>query len=378
MIRRASNPPVPLSSETARVSSDLMPAESAGGLSASMTSGGLEITDKRLMPFWALITGQQSGTNQYSFTQIDDGDPDNDFGATLSADFAASGGTTEVNGCAYEINGRTDVPANSTKRFRVYPAGDLSFYVFDAGAAAGSGIFGQDAATPGGFMVWEDDTGQWAGEAKALSYRVIATQTSISFPSKGPTYNFLMTVPGSPLPTFSSVSMHTHYLQLVVSDFGRGAGLVFPEVGASDREMAFTMSGKGSNLYQNGAYLNNGNIIATRELFFLSDGTLSGFGDLRTYPEPGGSGDVVRKHLVIRNWMRHYTSAGVAGLTGTLKAGATSTEGIITNLGTLTSAYTVTNVTTDRSYDANATTLDEIADCLGTLIQDLQAKSILG
>lgn len=39
--------------------------------------------------------------------------------------------------------------------------------------------------------------------------------------------------------------------------------------------------------------------------------------------------------------------------------------------------YTPTNVTTDRSYDANATTLDEIADVLGTLIGDLQAKGYL-
>lgn len=39
--------------------------------------------------------------------------------------------------------------------------------------------------------------------------------------------------------------------------------------------------------------------------------------------------------------------------------------------------YTVANVTTDRSYDANATTVDEIADVLGTLIADLKSKNIL-
>lgn len=42
------------------------------------------------------------------------------------------------------------------------------------------------------------------------------------------------------------------------------------------------------------------------------------------------------------------------------------------------SAYTKTNVTTDRSYDANSTTLDEIADVLGTLIGDLQSVGLLG
>lgn len=42
------------------------------------------------------------------------------------------------------------------------------------------------------------------------------------------------------------------------------------------------------------------------------------------------------------------------------------------------SAWTLTNVTTDRSYDANATTLDEVADALGTLVAELQTMGLLG
>jgi hypothetical protein len=41
-------------------------------------------------------------------------------------------------------------------------------------------------------------------------------------------------------------------------------------------------------------------------------------------------------------------------------------------------AYTPTNVTTDRSYDANATTVAELADVLGTLISDLKALGLIG
>jgi hypothetical protein len=40
-------------------------------------------------------------------------------------------------------------------------------------------------------------------------------------------------------------------------------------------------------------------------------------------------------------------------------------------------AYTPTNVTTDRSYDADATSVAELADVLGTLLADLQGKGIL-
>lgn len=39
--------------------------------------------------------------------------------------------------------------------------------------------------------------------------------------------------------------------------------------------------------------------------------------------------------------------------------------------------YTASNVTTDRSYDADATTLDEVADVLGTLINDLRTFGVL-
>jgi hypothetical protein len=41
-------------------------------------------------------------------------------------------------------------------------------------------------------------------------------------------------------------------------------------------------------------------------------------------------------------------------------------------------AYTPTNVSADRSYDANATTIHELADVLGTLIADLQATGLIG
>ncbi len=42
------------------------------------------------------------------------------------------------------------------------------------------------------------------------------------------------------------------------------------------------------------------------------------------------------------------------------------------------SAYTPTNVSTDRAYDADATTVDELADVLGTLIADLQSIGLIG
>ena len=40
-------------------------------------------------------------------------------------------------------------------------------------------------------------------------------------------------------------------------------------------------------------------------------------------------------------------------------------------------AYTPSNVSADRSYDANSTTIDELADVLGTLIADLQTMGLV-
>ena len=51
-------------------------------------------------------------------------------------------------------------------------------------------------------------------------------------------------------------------------------------------------------------------------------------------------------------------------------------ERIVPDVG-VQQVYTPTNVTTDRSYDANLTTVDELADVLGTLIADLQATGII-
>lgn len=39
--------------------------------------------------------------------------------------------------------------------------------------------------------------------------------------------------------------------------------------------------------------------------------------------------------------------------------------------------YTPTNVTTDRVFDANATSLDELSDVLGTLIADLKTAGVI-
>lgn len=82
-----------------------------------------------------------------------------------------------------------------------------------------------------------------------------------------------------------------------------------------------------------------------------------------------------------------YTAANTITTSGTKQGSIVGVAwAIATSSGTIgfygvtpaarSSAYTVSNRTTDRAYDANATSLDEIADVLGTVILDLQTVGL--
>jgi hypothetical protein len=73
--------------------------------------------------------------------------------------------------------------------------------------------------------------------------------------------------------------------------------------------------------------------------------------ELGTSPS-GASATVAARFAVIQDTSDAYTVTGQ------------STRTISAN------AYTVSNVTTDRTYNANSYTTDELADVLGTLISD--------
>lgn len=100
----------------------------------------------------------------------------------------------------------------------------------------------------------------------------------------------------------------------------------------------------------------------------------------------GGTGNAGGGAVLIRGGAKQGS-----GTDGNVTIGATNTNAVLlgssaNTLGFFGGAgatktgrtYTPTNVVTDRSYDANATTVDEIADVLGSLIADLQAYGLVG
>ena len=74
------------------------------------------------------------------------------------------------------------------------------------------------------------------------------------------------------------------------------------------------------------------------------------------------------------NFSLGTTNGTKIGTSATQKLGFWNATPVVQNTGW----GSITNVTTDRVYDANATTIDELADVLGTLISTLRTYGILG
>ena len=61
----------------------------------------------------------------------------------------------------------------------------------------------------------------------------------------------------------------------------------------------------------------------------------------------------------------------------TLSGGAAVASTVRADVQSFAQTYTATNVSTDRSYDADSTSTAELADVLGTLIADLRRLGLV-
>lgn len=78
-----------------------------------------------------------------------------------------------------------------------------------------------------------------------------------------------------------------------------------------------------------------------------------------------------------KTWSDKAVFSGEAEIDGALNHDGTTVGFYGVTPVVRAAAYTPTNVTADRAYNANATTVDELADVLGTLIADLQALGLV-
>lgn len=108
----------------------------------------------------------------------------------------------------------------------------------------------------------------------------------------------------------------------------------------------------------------------------VSDGIAFRNGGIELYPAGAdilrlGSGDSFQ--LEAANIITDTTTGTKIATGTTQKLGFWNATPVVQNTG-----WSTTNVVTDKSFDANATTLDEVADVLGTLIETLKTYGVLG
>jgi hypothetical protein len=102
-----------------------------------------------------------------------------------------------------------------------------------------------------------------------------------------------------------------------------------------------------------------------------------------TCKNSGGSGDLVALSggTIVAGTVETTNGTGAPALADT-NVGAFNQidpeqRGLIFGPATTNAVYTPTNVTPDRAFDADSVVVAELADIVGTLIADLQAKKIL-
>jgi hypothetical protein len=111
---------------------------------------------------------------------------------------------------------------------------------------------------------------------------------------------------------------------------------------------------------------------ATQRFTFLGSGSM---GILNTAPTSTTSLTVRGQGTGTNETIRVENSSGTARFVVRDDGGYSFAGGTV---GLAQTGYTTfTNLTTDRTCDANATTVEELADILGTLIVDLKTKGII-
>lgn len=134
----------------------------------------------------------------------------------------------------------------------------------------------------------------------------------------------------------------------------------------------FTGESNGASTYRGGFLtydpLNNFVVLGSHD---ASDSTSSS--DIESLKIDRATGNVTLTKTLSMNSQKITNLANGSAANDAVNLGQLATKAAIGPAP----AYTVQNVTTDRSYNANLTTVDELADVLGTLINDLRATGIV-
>jgi len=226
-------------------------------------------------------------------------------------------------------------------------------------------------------LLWDNSLDQWR-MFKALNVRDIFPETDLTFDLGSATATWVDVFADSlkdragvetySIQTATFPTAHTFTAQ------ARFTNAAVPIIlgAAGDAQLEFLETADGWVI----ATGSNADVFTTRMTFQTADHADAHDIDLFT----GAGGLTLRwdNSLDTFRFFKDISTTGSMEIDGALNHDGTTVGFYGTVPVVQSAAYTPTNVTPDRAYDANATGVDELADVLGTLIADLQLTGLIG
>lgn len=221
----------------------------------------------------------------------------------------------------------------------------------------------------------------------------VTTGGLVGLGTSAPTHTLTLPSTSTGIALYNTADQVTNYERVLGAWSGNVFTLGFSKAGTgTDRNIVvsttgavLTIGGNGRNdcfsfaRSSSGTAFTNG-VVSINGTMSQASGGFVGLGIINTVSQSGTAGYDAFKINITES----STGSGVKRL---ISAQVGSVDKfVVDNAGNATATtfnpatkqtYAITNVTTDRAYDANATTLDEVADTLGTLIADLRAAGLL-
>lgn len=304
----------------------------------------------------SLEVGTTTGSSAAGDLQAGDG--------TRELFYDASTNTVSINGAASTISSDDDLTLTAVNTAATTPV-VLAITVDNTGATSGDSTLDLNVTSTNGAGNLDID----------VQDLVTIDSTGFSIDGTGGTSNVsnagalsISTSGGGALTVASAVAL----------SLDSGAGTIETDATAFTADAALTITATSAILSLDGTGIETSATTITADAGLAIATTTTGALSL----DSGTTGAV---NLGTGASAKTITIGNTTGATGVVYDAGSGGHAFTGNIGfygttpvAQSAAYSVSNAATDRTYDANSTTLNELADVLATLIADLQATGLIG